>query len=317
MEERIARLLEAAGPLTGAEIRDALGDAPFAQWRACMRSPDLAMRRVGRRYLRLDTKVEGYARLSPSILREFRTYTVVGLARDEPAVEHRAAAVEAHVREVSRAKRELAAEVATDVAARAGDLGAGGGGDTAGGAGDLGARADPPFCIVLAGDVVYDMAHDVPRPERSTGTLVRGSDLDLVVLVDDSAPDELIRRLDRAMYERKGHYLASPAFREEIDYVVKRFSRLREQTELATFKAMVAAKIFDEAVLLVGSEALFAAGKELLRERGVADWLRELERSAATAREEAEHQLLASEEAELGGASRLLFYTDHESEEFE
>jgi hypothetical protein len=302
VEERISDLLATTGPLTGAEIRDALGDAPFAQWRACMRSPGLGLRRVGRRYLRLDTKVEGYARLSPSILREFRTYTVVGLAREGAAVERRAAVVEAHVREVSRAKRELAAEVAADVADRVGDVAAG---------------PDLPYCIVLAGDVVYDMAHDVPRPERSTGTLVRGSDLDLVVLVDDDAPDELVTRLDRAMYERKGHYLANPAFREEIDYVVKRFSRLREQTELATFKAMVACKIFDEAVILLGSEELFAAGKQLLREGGVTEWLRGLEAAAIRSREDAERHLLAAEEGALGPEEMLLFYTELESEEFE
>jgi len=300
MEARIAGLLATAGPLTGAEIRDALGDAPFTQWKTCMLSPRLAMRQVGRRYLRLDTKVEGYARLSPSILREFLTYTVVGLAGGDAALARRAVDIEVHVRDVSRRKLELADQVVADVVAKA-----------------AGAGADMPFCIVVAGDVVYDMAHDVPRPERSTGTLVQGSDLDLVVLVDDDAPDELVTRLDRAMYEKKLQYLSSPAFREEIDYVVKRFGRLREQTELGSFKAMVACKIFDEAVLLFGSEELFAAGKALLRERGVTDWLRALEQAAIRQREQAQEHLLATEERDLHGANLLLFYTDLESDEFE
>ena len=76
-----------AVPQTGAELREALGDDGFGQWKACMRSDRLAVRRVGRRYLRLDQKVEGYARLSPSILREFLTYSVVGLADDPAALE--------------------------------------------------------------------------------------------------------------------------------------------------------------------------------------------------------------------------------------
>ena len=84
MPERIIDLLERTGPLTGAEIHKALGGEMFALWKACMLSPRLAIRRVGRRYLRLDRRVDGYARLSPSILREFLTYTVVGLA-DDPA----------------------------------------------------------------------------------------------------------------------------------------------------------------------------------------------------------------------------------------
>ena len=304
MEERIASLLATAGPLTGTEICDALGDASFAQWQACVRSPRLALRRVGRRYLRLDTKVEGYARLSPSILREFLTYTVVGLARDEAALDRRAAEVEAHIRAVSRDKLQLAREVVSDIAARATG-------------GSSGAAGVDRFCVVLAGDVVYDMAHDVPRPERSTGTLVQGSDLDLVFLVDDAAPDEMVARLDRLTYEKKVQYLANPAFREEIDYVVKSFGRLREQAQRGDFKAMVACKIFDEAVMLLGSEALFAAGKELLRERGVTEWLRGLEAAAIRSREKAEQHLLAADDGALGAEEMLLFYTELESEEFE
>ncbi len=45
--------------------------------------PACWLRRTGRRYMRLDSAVEGYARLSPSIRREFLTYTLVGLAGQE------------------------------------------------------------------------------------------------------------------------------------------------------------------------------------------------------------------------------------------
>ncbi len=79
-------MVEERGPLTGAELREALGDDGFGQWKACMRPRRLVVRRVGRRYLRMDRKVEGYARLSPSILREFLTYSVVGLPGDQAAL---------------------------------------------------------------------------------------------------------------------------------------------------------------------------------------------------------------------------------------
>ncbi len=302
MEERIASLLETAGPLTGADIRGALGNDPFAQYKACMLSPLLGVRRVGRRYLRLDAKIDGYARLSPSILREFLTYTVVGLAGDRSALDRRTAELEAHVRDVSQQKLDLANRVAADIVASA-----------TGGS----AEAARQLCIVLAGDIVYEMAHDVPRPERSTGTLVQGSDLDLVLLVGDEAPDELVARLDRATYENKHRYLRNPVFREEIDYVVKRFSRLREQAQFGDFKAMVACKIFEEAVLLVGSEELCAAGKDLLRERGVTDRLLALEQAALRSREQTEERLLTTQERDLHGATLLLFQTDLESDEFE
>lgn len=90
MQARVIDLLERTGPRTGAEIGTALGGEKLALWKACMPSPHLATRRVGRRNVRLDRRVEGYARLSPSILREFLTYSVVGLADDPAAIDLRA-----------------------------------------------------------------------------------------------------------------------------------------------------------------------------------------------------------------------------------
>jgi len=301
MEARIVELLGRTGPLTGAEIRAALGGETFALWKTCKLSPRLATRTVGRHYVRLDRQVEGFARLSPSILREFLTYTVVGLTGSSDAMDARAAELVQHTASVSKQKLDLATSLVTDVAKPYLTDGAGCG----------------TFCMVLAGDVVYGMAHDVNRPERSTGALVHGSDLDIVVIVSDDAPEDLVKGLDDAIYGKKYQYLKSPAFREEIDYIVKRFSRLREQTAFDTFPRMVACKIFDEAELLVGSETLFAAGKELLRTSGVVDRLREMEQDAIRSRVRREERLLGTDEDVLRGTDLYLFYTDDESEEFE
>ena len=301
MQERIIDLLERTGPRTGAEICEALGGEMFALWKACMLSPRLAIRRVGRRYVRLDRRVDGYARLSPSILREFLTYTVVGLADDPAAVDLREKELQAHIKDVSRKKLELATRLMTDIAAPFSADG----------------EEEKPFCVVVAGDIVYEMAHDVNRPESSTGAMVHGSDLDIVVIVSDEAPGELVTQLDDAIYQKKYPYLKHPDFREEIDYIVKRFSKLCEQAEFDTFRRMVACKIFDEAVLLYGSGELFANGKALLRERGIVDRLRAMEQSAIRAREQQEQHLLATDEQALRREDLFLFYTDEESEEFE
>jgi hypothetical protein len=173
------------------------------------------------------------------------------------------------------------------------------------------------FCIVVAGDIVYDMAHDVSRPERSTGGMVRGSDLDIVVIVADDAPEDLVVQLDETIYRKKYQYLKHPAFQEEIDYIVKRFSKLAEQAAFDTFERMVACKIFDEAVLLSGSRRLFDDGQALLRDRGITDRLRTMERLAIEARDEQEHYLLATDDEVLRREDLVLFYTDEECEEFE
>ncbi len=117
MQERVVDLLARTGPRMGTEIHEALGGDTFALWKACMLSPRLMIRRVGRRYLRVDRRVHGYARLSPSILREFLTYTVVGLAEDPAAAELRALELAAHVKDVSQKKLELTAAARQSAAA--------------------------------------------------------------------------------------------------------------------------------------------------------------------------------------------------------
>jgi len=301
MQERIRELLTKSGPLTGTELFETLGGETFALWKACMLSPELHIRTVGRRYVRLDRRVEGFARLSPSILREFLTYTVVGLANDQDAIDARAQALQCHIEGVSREKLELTTRIVTDVAEPFAMPGV----------------DEARFCIVVAGDIVYDMAHDVSRPERSTGGMVRGSDLDIVVIVADDAPEDLATELDGTIYRKKYQYLKHPAFQEEIDYIVKRFSKLVEQAAFDTFERMVACKIFDEAVLLAGSARLFDDGQALLRDRGITARLRAMERSAISAREEQERYLLATDDEVLRHDDLVLFYTDEESEEFE
>ena len=71
------------GPVDRGRTRRSRGFPDILElWRDC-HAPGLLLRRTGRRYLRLDSAVDGYARLSPSIRREFLTYTLVGLPGQE------------------------------------------------------------------------------------------------------------------------------------------------------------------------------------------------------------------------------------------
>jgi hypothetical protein len=302
MEATIIRLLEERGPLTGVELRETLGADGFGQWKACMHSGQIAVRKVGRRYLRLDQKVEGYARLSPSILREFLTYSVVGLASAQGDLAVRTRELASRIEAISESKVKLARRIVGEVGARLLD-----------GEGPEEER----FCVLLAGDIVYKMAHDAARPERSTGRMVKGSDLDLVIIVDDQAPEELRKRLDDAIYQEKYRHLNNPSSREEIDYVIKPLERMREQAKFDTFKHMVSCKILDEAILLYGSRTLYDAGKALLTERGIEQKLADMRGAAVEARARAETHLLGHNEDELAGEDLYLFHTSEESEEFE
>lgn len=300
LEDRIAELIRAEGPLTGAEIRSRVKGESLALWRACRSSATLDLRILGQRYLRLDQQVEGYARLSPSILREFLTYSVTGLAGDPQPLEKRIREVAASIEEISQTKHHLASALFNGIH-------------------DQLAAAWPEdrVCAILAGDIVYRMAHNVPRPERSTGELVRGSDLDLVVVLADDVPDDFVKRLDDAIYQNKYRVLVTPSLREEIDYVVKKMARVHEQLRFDTFKRMVACKILHEGVLLYGSQSLFDQIKSLLRQLGVVQKLEDLENRARASRATAEEYLLHGNAEKIRNEDRVLFYSAEESEEFE
>jgi len=108
MENEIIHLLKKSGPLTGSEILEATDGNGLILWRTCRLSEKLAVRTVGTRYLRLDRNVEGFARLSPSILREFLTFTVVGIKSEPQLLDQRARKLISHIEKVNRAKVELA-----------------------------------------------------------------------------------------------------------------------------------------------------------------------------------------------------------------
>jgi hypothetical protein len=287
--------------LTGAELLAELDGDPFLIWKSSLRSLHLSVRRVGTRFLRLDQRVNGFARLSPSILREFLTYSVVGLASDVNALEHRAQDISTHIRQVSERKRDLARSIIAEIASRFGNNWLG----------------DEHLCVLIAGDIVYDMSHDVPRPERSTGKMVNGSDLDLIFILDDHVPDAVMQELDGAIYKMKYLYLINPSVREEIDYVVKKFARMREQAAFDTFRKMVACKILQEGMLLHGSKTLFQAAKSLLDEYRVTEKLEAMKKEAEQVRQQAETYLLGEHQDAIDSEDIYLFYTAEESEEFE
>lgn len=300
LAERALRTLSFRGPLTGSQLQEALGAPNFALWKACMLDERLAHRVIGRRYVRLDIKLDGYVRLSPSILREFLTYTVLGPADAPQALDAAAIDLADHIHQVSKRKLYTARRIMDEITRPF--------------------QADPDlapyFCVAVAGDIVYDMAHEVLRPERSTGILVQGSDLDIVVLVADDAPEGLAADLDAAIFAKKYYYLRNPGFREEIDYIVKTVATLRDQCSFSDFHRMVACKVWAEGRFLCGNRDLFDAAKRMLADCGVVDHLAHLEQEAIATRVHQQQRLLEVPVDELRDGDLGLFYTAEESEEF-
>lgn len=294
----ILEILETRGPLTGKELlREARRDE-FSLWAACSRSDKIVTKIIGNRYLRLDKIVEGYARLSPSIMREFYGYTVIGTKKFSQEILLKAELLQKEITEISKKKFELAQNTIKRLV------------DTHHESEIIKKYAT----FMIAGDVVYGMAHAEPRPELSTGELVMGSDLDIIVVVEN-LPEEIVSSVDVAIYEEKYNLLMNPACREEIDYKVKDIFKVQEQLQFKDFSSMVASKILDEAEYLYGSHDLYHRIKGMLLENGIPGRIISLGKKALIDREKAESYLLQAHDNLSEEEAMKLFYTAGEREE--
>lgn len=301
VQDIIVDLIRTKGPCTGLEIKKEVDVDSLLVWQACKTSQQLRVRTLGKRYMRLDRHVDGFARLSPSILREFLTYSVTGFADDPEPLEKRCSEVIGRIHEISRFKLGLARQMVSEIMEEFED----------------GVSKNHQICFIIAGDIVYNMAHDVPRPERSTGRLVKGSDIDLVAVVDDTFPDASTTRLDELIYRKKYRMLINPVINEEVDYKIKRLGLIRNQARFDDFKHMVAIKILQEGLLVYGNEDLFHTVKEIIRENGLPERLDALERQAQIFRTKAEESILDASLNKEQIQKLHLFYSAEEFEEFE
>jgi len=297
--DQILELLDSRGPLIGKELLERTQMDEFTAWKICNSHERIVTKTIGTRYLRLDRQVEGYARLSPSIIREFHGYTVIGTVRNIPDIQDKAELLRQEIINISKRKFELAQEVITKIV------------ESQLASNIIKAGA----CFIIAGDVAYEMAHLEPRPEPSTGELVRGSDLDIVV-VTQGLPVSIVKALDYHIYEQKNFLLRNPSYNEEIDYIIKDISKVKEQLKFNSFKSMVASKILYEGKFLYGNIDIFNNIKKMLMDESIPEKIKALEETASRNRNEAIAHLLNYEGKLTNEEDMKLFYTKEEKEEF-
>lgn len=296
-EDEITSILTETGPLTGAQLVERTGVEVLSLWQQCRKAPFIQLKTAGRRFLRLDKNVDGYARLSPSIRREFLTYTFVGLDSHGKELESKVEDLDREIGRISRFKLDLASASIASTVSLLPDK------DT----------ILEKACFIIAGDVVYNMSHTVSRPEKSTGEMVRGSDLDIIVVAEDDMHPEIVNSLDNAIHKRKHLLLVND--REEIDYLIKSISRVREQLKFDIFSSMVACKILNEGQFFYGNQAVYQKVKTLVDEHQIPDHLNALEEQAVSRREAAEAQLQDGCTENNRAECYNLFYTRAEEDE--
>ncbi len=259
MEEELRKILKE--PLTGRELRRKVNIEPFDLWKICMEN--FIVFSVARHYLRLDRNVKGYLRLSPSILREFMTYSVIGVERKE--VLKKADILRKKIKEISRKKFELGKKISLNTLKKT--------------------KADA--CFIIAGDVALEMAHDEPRLERYTNTLVKGSDIDIVVIIGKDRHREPI---EEYMLKIKHMFIKDPRIREEIDFKIKKIEDVVKDSEFNTLSKMIACKIICEGKYLAGNLSLYKKAKSIVRNN--CKKLEKMEKEALKRREKIIREIL-------------------------
>ena len=112
IEARVIAQIGERGPQLGKELAFAMADVPvLALWQACFRSRAFLISHFASYYLRYDITREDQVRLSPSILRDFLSFTLFGLpGQQEDMIERQGSLSNMH-REISREKIALAQSV--------------------------------------------------------------------------------------------------------------------------------------------------------------------------------------------------------------
>ncbi len=296
--EQLLKILAQKGPLTGKDLVKETGLDIFSAWKKCNVSERVLNLTVSKRYLRLDKKIDGYARLSPSIMREFLNYTIIGLEIQKPVMQIMVQDLHQEIADISARKMNLAWDTALRIINHCSDS----------------KLLKEQVVFIIAGDVVFNMAHSEPRPELSTGELVKGSDLDLII-VANNLPDKTLQEIDRIVYNEKYSLLVNPVSKEELDYIIKNIDVVAEQLRFSSFKSMIASKILYEGLYLAGSEKLHKTIKEMLIDFGIKEKIDSMEKKAIKDRAEAESILSRALVSEITEELMSLFYTTEEKEE--
>ena len=240
LQARIRDALLKLGPSTGQALTDALPDvSPIALWRACYATRQFRIQNCARYYLRYDITRGNELRLSPSILRDFLTFSLVYLPEQRVAVVEGGTRLANKFRSISLRKLGRARQALLKLPA------------------DLQAEINANCVVFLSGDIAYYLAHDTPRLHRQTRTPLKGSDIDIVIVTNREADPDRIERIESELLTVKKIYLLTPTIREEIDFIVKPIERMMDQLDYRDIHEKIASKILYESYFLMGRTDIY------------------------------------------------------------
>lgn len=241
IEEDVFQTLTGCGPLTGQELSEKLAHDVDSMnlWKVCYQSNLLRIANFSRYYLRYDVTRENQLRLSPSILRDFLTYSLIyRRSQQTQAVEKSATLTNKH-RAISNRKIGYARKAILSL-------------DD-----DIRETLNKSACFFVSGDLAYSLGHDVKRIHPELETIIHGSDIDIVIVYNNEVSESLVQEAERQMLKYKYKALKSADIGEELDFIFKPISKLIIQLQYRDIHEKIASKILYESFFIYGNLAIY------------------------------------------------------------
>jgi hypothetical protein len=239
------------GPLTGKELMHKLPSIKsHVLWRAVMLSENVAVRFAGIHYPRIEKKPDGtpHPRLSPSLLREFHSYSAIA-RRDDSRIDELVERIVQQRKESSARRLREAKTIVMELAHR---------------------FPGREIAIGLSGDVAQDMAHDEKRINPLSGEIMDGSDFDFVVILGDEVTQEASNQVEIAFMFAQDVMQGQRIAPVEVDLYLFRASQLNALTS-NNANDLKDAKNILHSIWLYGDQHLFEEAQRVLRETGMAE----------------------------------------------
>lgn len=299
LESNIINVINNKGPLLGKELMAELNTTDyFKVWSSCFNSGFLQISHFARYYLRYDITRDDYIRLSPSILRDFLSFTIFSLPHQRNDIIDRQVHLSNYHREISIGKLKIAMEAFLYLD-----------------------KEDRDYfiqnaCAFLSGDIAYFLAHEEPRESKSLGKIVKGSDIDIIAVYSEDADPVRMKEIEAKFLNIKHLILKTTQYREEVDFIFKSESRMAEQLKYSNINQMIASKILYESLYIFGSMELYLGLKKELDEFGTKKRIEEDFESALLSRKSSMKTLLEIDEHMMDENMQSLFFFSQERLEF-
>ncbi len=299
----IREVLSQHGPMRGKDVVKHLSKYhPILIWKASHDSPDFRLVNCARYYLRYDNSRHNHIRLSPSILRNFLSFTLLYLVDQNVDAMQQSILLANHHRQISLQKLGYAREAIMSL-------------DD-----DILEALHLHCCAFIAGDVAYFLAHEETRMNQQFDVPIKGSDIDLIFVHTPNLAPDIIKRAEKQMLATKFRFLKDPEIAQELDFIFKPVSKVVTQMQYQNIRQKIACKILYESFFLFGDLQLFNSLQNHLKISGTSALIEADFKAALSQRQETYEKIWSySEEALLNPEPELrsLFYFSQERLEFD